>query len=311
MDSSKVHFITVSSADTGQRLDNFLRKCYPALPKSRIYQMLRRGEVRLNKKRVKPEDRINTGDLLRMPPIIDATREDKEVPAFWCERIANAVLYEDDNFLILNKPAGLSVHGGSDQPFGLIDVVRQVWGSGYAELAHRLDRDTSGVLVLGKHRQALSGFQNLMQSGNVEKRYVCLIDGHWRRDINEVRIRIAKGQLQGGERMVVSAGKGQEAVTHFRVLHHFAYSTLLEALLDTGRTHQIRVSVQHRGHAIAGDDKYGKRDFNRKIRQLGFKGMFLHASSITFVYDGHRINVQAPLPYSEEHLLTILQKELI
>ena len=178
VDATKVHFVTVSAADSGQRLDNFLRKLYPALPKSRIYQMLRRGEVRLNGGRVKPESRVGAGDTLRLPPIAAGQREVQTVPAFWCERVQAAVLFEDADFLILNKPAGLPVHGGSGQEFGLIDAVRQVWGTGYAELAHRLDRDTSGVLVLGKHRQALSSFQALMQAGGVEKRYLCLVAGY-------------------------------------------------------------------------------------------------------------------------------------
>ena len=167
MDVSRVHFLTVTADDAGQRLDNFLRKRYPALPKSRIYQMLRRGEVRVNKNRSKPELRVAAGDELRLPPLADATRPPQDVPAFWCERIAGAVLYEDDDFLMINNPAGIAVHGGSEQPYGVIDAVRQVWGAGYAELAHRLDRDTSGVLVLGKNRAALAGFQALMQAGVV------------------------------------------------------------------------------------------------------------------------------------------------
>ena len=290
MDVSRVHFLTVAADDAGQRLDNFLRKRYPALPKSRIYQMLRRGEVRVNKKRAKPELRVAAGDELRLPPLADATRPPQDVPAFWCERIADAVLYEDEDFLILNKPAGIAVHGGSEQPYGVIDAVRQVWGAGYAELAHRLDRDTSGVLVLGKNRAVLAGFQALMQAGGVEKRYLCLVDGHWNPATREVRLRLAKAQLQGGERMVVG---------------------LLEATLDTGRTHQIRVSVQHRGHGIAGDDKYGKREFNRVMRKLGYKGMFLHAASIAFPYDTRAIQAEAPLPAPAAHLLTHLQQEIV
>ena len=311
MDISRVHFLTVAAADAGQRLDNFLRKRYPTLPKSRIYQMLRRGEVRVNKKRAKPEQRIAAGDELRLPPLADATRPPQDVPAFWCERIAAAVLYEDDDFLILNKPAGIAVHGGSEQPYGVIDAVRQVWGAGHAELAHRLDRDTSGVLVLGKNRAALAGFQAQMQAGEVEKRYLCLVDGHWNPATREVRLRLAKGQLQGGERMVVGTADGQEARTRFRLLQIFAAASLLEATLDTGRTHQIRVSVQHRGHGIAGDDKYGKREFNRAMRKLGYKGMFLHAASIAFPYDTRAIQAEAPLPAPAAHLLTHLQQEIV
>ena len=308
-DASKVHFVTVSAADSGQRLDNFLRRLYPALPKSRIYQMLRRGEVRLNGGRVKPEARIGAGDTLRLPPVAAGQRAAQAVPAYWCERVQAAVLFEDEDFLVVNKPAGLPVHGGSGQDFGLIDAVRQLWGAGYAELAHRLDRDTSGVLVLGKNRAALAGFQALMQTGGVEKRYCCLVDGVWDDKVREVRLRMAKGQLRGGERMVVSAEHGQEARTLFRVGRRFAGATLLEARLDTGRTHQIRVAVQSRGHGIAGDDKYGKRDFNRAMRKRGYKGMFLHAKSIAFAYDARPVHVEAPLPDAAAHLITQLTQE--
>jgi len=221
------------------------------------------------------------------------------------------ILYEDAALLIVNKPAGIAVHGGSEQPYGVIDAVRQVWGAGYAELAHRLDRDTSGVLVLGKNRAALAGFQALMQAGGVEKRYLCLVDGHWHPATREVRLHLAKAQLQGGERMVVGAADGQEARTRFRLLQTFADASLLEATLDTGRTHQIRVSVQHRGHGIAGDDKYGKRDFNRAMRKRGYKGMFLHAAHIAFSYDARTIAVEAPLPAPAAHLLTLLQQEIV
>lgn len=304
LDVEKVHFIVVAAADEGQRLDNFIRKRYPSLPKSRIYQMLRKGEVRLNKKRVKPEARLAAGDELRMPPIIDASRELTTVPPFWVERVRQAVIYEDDNFLIVNKPAGIAVHGGSKQQFGVIDAVRAIWGDGYAELAHRLDRDTSGVLVLGKNRAALVGFQAAMQAGEVRKAYWALVSGHWNPQIKEVKIRLEKAMLQGGERMVVKHSEGQWARTSFRVLQKFRSATLLEAILDTGRTHQIRVSVQSKGHGIAGDGKYGDVEFNRRLRQAGFHGMFLHAKEIRFSFEGDEICVQAVLPEPHQQLLT-------
>lgn len=305
VDVLRVHFVEVSAADAGQRVDNFIRKRYPSLPKSRIYQMLRKGEVRLNKKRVKPTDRIGAGDVMRLPPIIDGQRENVGVPVFWRERIAASVLFEDDDFLVLNKPAGIAVHGGSDQDFGVIDVVRAVWGEGYAELAHRLDRETSGVLVLGKHRAALTGFQSLMsKEDGVEKRYWALVNGKWDANVSEVVVQLEKGAVRGGERMVAVAKGGQMARTFFYVLREFACATLVEAVLDTGRTHQIRVSVQSRGHGIAGDEKYGDEVFNRKIRQLGFKGMFLHAKEIKFSFNGKVVHVKAPLPENCEQLLS-------
>ncbi len=310
VDVSRVHFICVRAGDAGQRVDNFIRKYYPGLPKSRIYQMLRKGEVRCNKKRVKPTHKLSVGDELRMPPVVNALREPVGVPVFWCERIAESVLYEDDDFLLLNKPAGISVHAGSQQNYGVIDAVRQIWGEHYAELAHRLDRDTSGVLVLGKHRDALAGFQSLMKEGAVEKRYWALVSGCWDSRITEVSLRLEKGVKRGGERMVVTdAEQGQTARTFFYILRAFKQATLLEAVLDTGRTHQIRVSVQAKGHGIAGDGKYGDEGFNRYVRNLGFRGMFLHAKEIRFTYDNRHISVQAPLPQTHENIL--LQGDLL
>ena len=227
------------------------------------------------------------------------------------------ILYEDAYIIVIDKPSGmLSVPypGGSARTaIGVLERIMRDKGT-YAKhrkplAVHRLDRDTSGVLVLGKHRAALAGFQALMQSGGVEKRYLCLVDGHWNAAVREVRLRLAKGQLQGGERMVVGAADGQEARTRFRLLQTFADASLLEATLDTGRTHQIRVSVQQRGHGIAGDDKYGKRDFNRAMRKRGYKGMFLHAKSIAFAYDARPVHVEAPLPDAAAHLITQLTQE--
>ncbi len=301
-ETDRVHFIEISTDGAGQRVDNFIRKRYPGLPKGRIYQMLRKGEVRINKKRAKPTQKLAFGDLLRLPPIIDGERERVGVPVFWKERIAKAVLYEDEDFLILDKPAGIAVHGGSGQEFGVIDAVRALWGEGYAELAHRLDRETSGVLVLGKRREALAGFQQLMQEGKVEKRYWTLVSGAWDAQITEVRVQLSKGQSKNIERMQVSES-GKWACSGFHIVRSFASATLLEVLLDTGRTHQIRVSVEHQGHGIAGDEKYGDAAFNCQVKALGFSGLFLHAREIRFEYGGKNICVQAKLPQSLQQLL--------
>ena len=229
------------------------------------------------------------------------------------------ILYEDAYIVVIHKPSGmLSVPYPGSKARTALDVLCRIMRSKgtYSQrhrpfVVHRLDRDTSGVLVLGKNRAALAGFQALMQAGGVEKRYLCLVDGHWNPATREVRLHLAKAQLQGGERMVVGAADGQEARTRFRLLQTFADASLLEATLDTGRTHQIRVSVQHRGHGIAGDDKYGKRDFNRAMRKRGYKGMFLHAAHIAFSYDARTIAVEAPLPAPAAHLLTLLQQEIV
>lgn len=305
-DSQRVHFFEISSADAGQRVDNFIRARYPALPKSRIYQMLRKGEVRRNGKRIKPLDKLLAGDVLRMPPVVDGRKALSEVPAFWCERIAGAVLFENDDFLILNKPPGIAVHAGSRQPFGVIDAVWRVWGQGYAELAHRLDADTSGCLVLGKHRAALLAFRDVP----VDKRYWALTNG-WDAKVTSMRLLLAKRGTDGQERMVVDTVNGKEALTDFRVLARFSDMALLEARLHTGRTHQIRVSVQQAGFAIGGDDRYGDFAFNRVLRGLGFRGMFLHARSLAFSFAGQDIFVEAPLPQYAERLLNQLEDKSI
>lgn len=308
IDPGRVHFLEISAHDAGQRVDNFIRGRYPALPKSRIYQMLRKGEARLNGKRIKPLARLQAGDVLRLPPIADAAREMAQVPAFWCERIAAAVLYEDADFLVLNKPAGIAVHGGSNHPYGLIDAVYQVWGQGYAELAHRLDSETSGCLVLGKHRGALAAFR---EAQHVEKRYWCLASGEWRRPEGEMRLYLAKRGREGQERVVVDREQGKLAITDFHVLQRFAEPpcTLLEAFLTTGRTHQIRVSLQHAGHGIAGDEKYGDFAFNRFWKGKGLHGMFLHARAIRFHGGAREIAVEAPLPETAVRMLAFLGGE--
>lgn len=306
IDPQRVHFLDISPSDDGQRVDNFIRARYPGLPKSRIYQMLRKGEARRNGKRLKPADRLLAGDVLRLPPIVAAEREMVAVPAFWCARIADAVLFENDDFLVLNKPAGIAVHGGSNHPYGVIDAVRQVWGEGYAELAHRLDSETSGCLVLGKHRAALAAFR---EAEDVEKDYWCLVDGQWDETLVELRLPLAKREYDGQERMVVDREQGKAALTYFRVLQRFAAPscTLLQARLGSGRTHQIRVSAQYAGHGIGGDEKYGDFTFNRCLKALGFKGMFLHARTIRFKAGGSEIAVEAPLPEAALRLLQLLK----
>ena len=301
-DSARVHFIEIGARDSGQRVDNFLRKRYPGLPKSRVYRMLRKGEVRLNKKRVKPVAKLSEGDVLRLPPIVDAAREEVDVPLYWRQRIARSVLYEDANFLILDKPAGIAVHGGSACRFGVIDTVRRIWGKQYAELAHRLDRETSGVLVLGKNRRALAGFQALMKDSGVKKRYWALVCGEWDRRVTEITLHLHK-TARGGEHRMTVGKEGLYAHTCFHVLRRFTGATLLEISLDTGRTHQIRVSAAFAGHAVAGDHKYGDPAFNESIRAKGFRGMFLHARETRFRYDGRQISARALLPPPARQLL--------
>ncbi|MDO5091083.1 MAG: pseudouridine synthase [Cardiobacteriaceae bacterium] len=304
----RVHFLEISAQDAGQRVDNFIRARYPGLPKSRIYQMLRKGEARRNGKRLQASDRLQAGDVLRLPPVVAALRVVAAVPGFWCERIAASVLFEDDDFLVLNKPAGMAVHGGSHHAYGVIDAVKQLWGERFAELAHRLDSETSGCLVLGKHRAALAAFR---EAEGLQKRYWCLVDGAWQESLTRMELALAKRGREGEERVVVDREAGKRAVTDFRVLRRFAEPscTLMEALLHTGRTHQIRVSAQYAGHGIGGDEKYGDFAFNRLLKARGFRGMFLHARSIRVPTAGGMILVEAPLPAAAARLLQLLSGE--
>lgn len=307
---AKVHYIIVCVDDDGQRVDNFIRKRYPNLPRSRIYQMLRKGEARVNKKRAKPTLRLKTSDVLRLPPIVVTERVEKAVPAYWLARVKDCVLLDNEDFLIVNKPAGIAVHAGSKQAYGLIDAVKALWGDDYAELAHRLDRDTSGCLVLGKHRQALLAFQQAMKAGAVGKYYQCLVGGSWSTTLTTVEMYLQKGVVKGGERMVAGRAGGKLARTQFSVLKQYPQATLLQAKLDTGRTHQIRAAVQAQGFGIAGDGKYGDKGFNQWLKSLGYREMFLHATRLRFVYAGAMIDVCAPLPSASTDLLQQLERNV-
>lgn len=290
-----VSFLHVSEKDAGQRLDNFLRKHYPQLPKSRRYQMVRKGEVRVNKKRVKVLDKLQAGDVVRIPPLYFEVQKEKIIPEFFKRAVAEGVLYEDEDFLIINKPAGLAVHAGSAQDFGLIDVIDALWGKHYAELGHRLDKDTSGAIVLGKNHQALQAFFTLIQEDKVDKRYFALVQGTW--NLPRIECYLEKGEVDRRDMVrVVEKGRGKYALTLFQIRQQFAHLTLIEAQLKTGRTHQIRVSCASAGHPIVGDDRYGDRRLNQRCKERFGQGMFLHAKRIAFSYQGKEICAHAPPP---------------
>jgi len=285
----------------------FVMKALDGISRSKAKAILSGGGVRVDRRNVSQHD---------FPLTVGMKVEiSKQKQRFHFQSKYLKIVYEDAQIIVIEKNIGIlsmaSTQGQLCVKSILDDYFHKTRQKCAAHVVHRLDRDTSGVLVLGKNRAVLAGFQALMQAGGVEKRYLCLVDGHWNPATREVRLRLAKAQLQGGERMVVGAADGQEARTRFRLLQTFADASLLEATLDTGRTHQIRVSVQHRGHGIAGDDKYGKREFNRVMRKLGYKGMFLHAASIAFPYDTRAIQAEAPLPAPAAHLLTHLQQEIV
>ncbi|HHJ4328435.1 TPA: 23S rRNA pseudouridine(955/2504/2580) synthase RluC [Klebsiella pneumoniae] len=297
--TSGVQLIEVAAGFAGQRIDNFLRTQLKGAPKTLIYRILRKGEVRVNKGRIKPDYRLQAGDLVRVPPLRLA-EADEPVPLAQglLERLEASVLYEDKALLVINKPAGIAVHGGSGLSFGVIEAFRQLRPDARElELVHRLDRDTSGLLLIAKKRSLLRHLHEALRSGRVDKRYMALVRGSWPAARKQVAAPLLKSNLRSGERMVEVNPEGKEALTTFRVLRRFGeFATLVEASPITGRTHQIRVHAQHAGHCIAGDSKYGDEAFSQEIRELGGKRLFLHAHALSFsLPDGQQLSFDAPV----------------
>lgn len=306
--SSGVRFFDVSADEAGQRIDNFLLARIKGVPKSRIYRLVRRGEVRVNKGRIKPEYRVCAGDRVRVPPIRQAETAVAAAPGAGLRALLdNSLLMETDDLLVVNKPAGLAVHGGSGISLGLIEALRAARSDPFLELVHRLDRGTSGCLLVARKRRALKDLQRQLRDGQVGKTYVALVLGSWPKGLDRIDAPLRKSTLGSGERIVRPDVEGKQAITHFRVLRRFAAATLLEIGLETGRTHQIRVHCQLAGRPLVGDDKYGRDDDNKYFRSLGLKRMFLHAHRLTFKEaDGKKMAVEAPLPDDLSRLLEVL-----
>lgn len=292
--------LVASEAQAGQRLDNWLLARLKGAPRTLIYRILRSGEVRVNSGRVRPSYRVAAGDRIRIPPLRLAEPEAPGAPPRrWLEALPQAVLFEDEALLVLDKPAGLAAHGGSGISHGVIEVMQHLhpdWPM--LALAHRLDRETSGCLLLAKTRPALLALHAALQSGGVEKHYTGLLQGRLPLG-REIRVDapLEKQRERGGERVVEVSGGGQHADTRIRPLRHLGHATLADIRLGTGRMHQARVHCAHIGHPLAGDDKYGDRAFNRELRPLGLKRHFLHAASLAFRHplSGERVRVEAAL----------------
>jgi len=296
MAKSAVEYITIISDFATQRIDNFLINRLKGVPKTHIYKILRKGEVRVNKKRIKQTYRLQEGDEVRIPPMQLEDRNTPPAPSKQLVTFLSArILYQDDNIIIINKPAGISVHGGSGIKLGVVEALRTIHPK--LELVHRLDRDTSGCLILAKKRSTLRELHTLLREGQVKKIYHTLTKGHWKQSALRVEASLLKNQLSSGERIVRVHDEGKPSVTIFTPLVRYKYSTLMEALLETGRTHQIRVHAQFRGHQVAGDEKYGDKEFNKQMHQLGLKRLFLHAYFIEFTLpsSGKHIQITAPL----------------
>lgn len=308
--SGGVKHLHVDEDQSGRRIDNLLLSLLGNVPKSHIYKLLRRGEIRLNGKRAKPETRVETNDILRLPPIhqemLAANR-----PAGAGQRgefLLSQILFENDSLLVINKPSGMAVHGGTSHAYGLIETLRNArTASETLELAHRLDRDTSGCLVIAKSMRALRVLHDQFRSGKIQKRYLLLAKGLWKGPARTFNYALRKDRRAGGEAVVRVDEEGKTAITHFDLQRQYAGCCLLSADLETGRTHQIRVHAQHGGFPIAGDEKYGDQAFNARLREAGLRRLFLHAAEISIPTEGGSdITVQAPLPEELQGVLNVL-----
>lgn len=282
---SAVRLLEIAAERDGQRIDNFLITELKDLPRSRIYRLLRKGEIRVNKKRTKPTYRIRQGDVVRLPPLQRAAQQRRplQLSPQLALHLRAAVLWQSDQLLALNKPSGMAVHGGSGLSFGVIEAVRLLYPEEKSlELVHRLDRETSGCLLISKKRAMLRHLHQELRAGRVEKTYLALVQGHWPRHLRQIDTPLRKNELVSGERMVHVDSRGKAARTLFRIRTRFSDCTLLEVTPISGRTHQIRVHALHAGHPLAGDSKYGDREFNQQLSKRGLKRLFLHAQSLRF-----------------------------
>jgi len=294
-----VQHCEVSVEEAGQRLDNFIHRRLSELPRSRIYRIIRKGEVRVNGHRAAPDTRLAARDAVRIPPVrLSVPAAPPRVPLELQQRLAQAILHEDSDLLVLDKPAGVAVHGGSGLSFGVIEALRALRPEATLELIHRLDRDTSGCLLVAKNAATLREVHALLREGRVEKRYLALLRGRWELGKKRIDVPLRTDIRVGGERTVKVHPSGKPAVSEFRPVQLFGKrASLVEVSLATGRTHQIRVHAQHAGHPVAGDDKYGDESFNESLRELGLKRMFLHAHSVSFERaKGGALSFNAPLP---------------
>jgi 23S rRNA pseudouridine955/2504/2580 synthase len=292
---AKVRWVEVSEDEAGQRIDNYLLARLKGVPKSHVYRILRSGEVRINSKRVDASQKVAPGDRIRVPPVRVAERgEPQPAPHYKLP-----ILFEDEFLVAIDKPAGLAVHGGSGIAHGVIESLRSMRPDArFLELVHRLDRDTSGVLLVAKKRSALTALHEKLRSRDMDKRYLAAVAGRFRNDRQRVRLALAKHTAaDGGKRVTVSA-EGQDAETVFRLLERREDASLLEAELLTGRTHQIRVHLAHLKHPVLGDDRYGDFELNKALRRKGLKRMFLHAARLEFAHPAkdERVAIESALP---------------
>lgn len=303
---SKSRHDKVGPDENGQRIDNFLMRRCPGVPRSHVYRLIRKGEVRVDGKKIKQTRKLQDGELVRIPAIRIKPSEKVRVPDKLSSVIGAAVLYEHEDFLVINKPAGIAVHGGSGLAFGLIDALRQSRDEPKLELAHRLDRATSGCLLIGRSLSATRELQNLFRTREIAKRYLALVDGAWPKQLATVDAPLLKNVEKAGERRVVVDLAGQQSVTHFSIRKSYRQATLLDVDLETGRTHQIRVHTRHAGHAVVGDLRYGDNARNAQFKQQGLNRLFLHSESLEFQWGGERYRIEATPDAAWDKALAVL-----
>lgn len=311
---NQVQFVTIDGDEAGQRIDNFLLARLKGVPKSMIYRIIRKGEVRVNKGRIKPEYKLNAGDSIRIPPVRVSEKEEVAVSPKLDKvaALSNCILYEDDHLMLINKPSGTAVHGGSGLSFGVIEGLRALRPEvRFLELVHRLDRDTSGVLLIAKKRSALRALHEQLRLKQMQKDYLALVRGQWQSHTKVVQAPLLKNILQSGERVVKVSNEGKPSETRFKVEERFEFATLVKASPVTGRTHQIRVHTLHAGHPIAFDDRYGDRDFDSQLVGTKLNRLFLHASSLTFTHPstGEQMRIEAPMDNQLRHCLQVLRSQ--
>ncbi|MDD7568465.1 MAG: 23S rRNA pseudouridine(955/2504/2580) synthase RluC [[Actinobacillus] rossii] len=308
--NASVKMLEISDDEAGQRIDNYLLTKLKGVPKSLIYRIVRKGEVRVNKGRVKPEYKLQAGDIVRVPPVrvSEKTHAPISNKLNKVASLENQIIFEDDCLLVLNKPSGIAVHGGSGLSFGVIEGLRALRPEArFLELVHRLDRDTSGILLVAKKRSALRNLHEQLRIKTVQKDYLALVRGQWQSHVKVIQAPLLKNELASGERIVKVSQDGKPSETRFSIEERYPNATLVKASPVTGRTHQIRVHTLHAGHPIAMDDKYGDKDFDTEMRLLGLNRLFLHAASIRFEHPktGETLRLNAPL---DDNMKAILKK---
>ena len=307
-----VKIVAIADDYAGQRIDNFLRTQLKGVPKSLIYRIVRKGEVRVNKGRIKPEYKLQENDIVRVPPVRVAEKNEAPISTKLNKvaELEQQILYEDEVMLVINKPSGIAVHGGSGLSFGVIEALRALRPQArFLELVHRIDRDTSGILLVAKKRSALRSLHEQLREKVVQKDYLALVRGQWQSHVKVIKAPLLKNELASGERIVKVSEEGKPSETRFAIEERYANATLVKASPVTGRTHQIRVHTQYAGHPIALDDKYGEAEFDSKMKAVGLHRLFLHAYSIRFEHPktGEEMLITAPLDKTLKGVLAKLR----